>query len=436
MKPVMVVAGTRPEVIKLAPIIEWFEKLSVEYIFVWSGQHYDRELSKIFFEQFKLPEPNEDLRVGSGTHAEQTTNIMLNLEKLIKKYSPAIITAVGDTNTVVASSLTSLKCQVPFAHIEAGLRSWNMMMPEEVNRKVADAIATIHFAPTKLATINLIFEGISRKTIYLTGNTIVDVVYKHKEYAMKKGEELLASLGLNKNEFILLTLHRAENTDSQERLRNILLALLELSQYYEIVFPLHPRTKNAITKYSLTKYLQEIKTTEPLGYFEFLGLLANSKVVLTDSGGVQEEAFTLKVPTVTLRYNTERPETTLYGLNKLAGAEKERIIALALNQADYSEKAKTLQFENPLGDGHAGERIARILKEIINDSPRISEPDLRDTPILTYRLLDDKNKFENGYEIIVGFSENGNVSLSNKNCNRFLARTKIKHDKEDSPNSK
>jgi UDP-N-acetylglucosamine 2-epimerase (non-hydrolysing) len=300
-------------------------------------------------------------------------------------------------------------------------------MPEEVNRKLADAIATIHFAPTKLAVMNLLFEGVSHKSIHLTGNTIVDAVSRYKKHAIKKGEELLSNLGLNKNEFILLTLHRAENTDNQARLRNILLALHELSQRYKIVFPLHPRTKGAIVKYDLTKYLQRIKVTEPLGYFDFLGLLANSKVVLTDSGGVQEEAFTLKIPIVTLRYNTERPETTMYNLNRLAGADRKAIIKLTLQQIEYAEKIRMINIKNPLGDGHAGEKIAKLLKNIIEKGIIIKEPDLRETPVLI-PMLCYKEKLNENFEQIIGFTKIGKPTFSHNEFQRSLVRLKKKID--------
>jgi UDP-N-acetylglucosamine 2-epimerase (non-hydrolysing) len=424
MKPVMIVAGTRPEIIKLASVIESLEKLNIDYLFIWTGQHYDYELSKVFFEQFKLPEPDEVLQVGSGTHAEQTAKIMLGLEKLIKKHSPAIVTAEGDTNTVVATALTSLKCLVPFAHVEAGLRSWNMAMPEEVNRKIADTVATVHFAPTKLSLINLLFEGICPKNIYLTGNTIVDILCKYKNLVKEKGEAFLSEVGLDKNNYILVTLHRAENTDNPQRLGNILKALKYLSQQYNIIFPAHPRTKNRIMELGLAKYLQKVRIIKPLGYFEFLSLLANCKTVLTDSGGVQEEAFILKVPTVTLRYNTERPETTMYGLNKLAGADTELIVRLTLQQIGYAEKMRALDIKNPFGDGHAGERIARILKEFSEKEIAIEEPDLRETPVVTYALLDDRAGIDSIFEPIVGFNENGEPCIQAKDYWKLLAKVR------------
>jgi len=433
----MIVAGTRPEIIKLAPVIKWLEKLGEEYIFVWSGQHYDYELSRIFFEQLRIPEPDEDLNVGSGTHAEQTAKMMVGLERLIQKYSPAIVVAEGDTNTVVASSLTALKCLVPFAHVEAGLRSWNMSMPEEVNRKIADALASVCFAPTKLAVINLLFEGVSRKFIHLTGNTIVDVVYEYKEYVMRKGDETLARFDLDKYDFILVTLHRAENTVNRERLRSILAAFSELSEYYRIVFPMHPRTRNAIVKFGLGDYLKKIEVLDPLGYLEFLGLLANSRVVLTDSGGVQEESLTLKVPTVTLRYNTERPETTMFHVNVLAGADKDRIVKLALMQAERAEKIRRLSFENPFGDGYAGKRITQILKEALENRLDIKEPDLRETPAIEYRLLEE-DCLENSslFDLLVAFDGDGRPILSESGTLKFLARIKGRFNDKGSFDSK
>jgi UDP-N-acetylglucosamine 2-epimerase (non-hydrolysing) len=436
-KPLLVVAGTRPEVIKLAPVFKWLEKFGVEYIFVWSGQHYDYELSRIFFEQLKIPDPHENLNVGSGTHAEQTAKMMIELEKLIEKYSPAILVAEGDTNTVVASSLTALKCLVPFAHVEAGLRSWNMIMPEEVNRKIADSIATLHFAPTKLAAINLLFEGISSRCIHVTGNTIVDMVYEYESLARKRGEEFLSKLGLNGYNYILVTIHRAENTDNPQRLRNIVMALEELSQHYDILLPIHPRTEKKLMELDLTHHLQRVRVVKPMGYLEFLGVLAYARVVLTDSGGVQEEALTLKVPTVTLRYNTERPETTIFNVNVLAGADKDGIVKLALMQAERIDEIRGLNFENPLGDGSAGKRIAQILKEAVESGLSIKEPDLRETPVIEYRLLDeDVLEYSSLFDMFAAFDEDGRPILPGESRSKFLARVKGKFNDKSSSNPK
>ena len=425
MKPLMVVAGTRPEVVKLAPVVKWLQKLGVDYVFVWSGQHYDYMLSRIFFEEFELAEPDVDLRVGSGSHAEQTARIMLGLERTIKDYSPSIVVAEGDTNTVLASALVSVKCLTPFAHIEAGLRSWSMLMPEEVNRRVADVVASLHFAPTEWAALNLLFEGISSKSIHITGNTIVDALQEFMNKVADLSNSILGKHGLEIRNYILVTLHRAENTDDPERLKSILEALDELSQYYSVIFPIHPRTKGAIARFGLSDCLSRVRLVEPLGYFEFLALLSGCRVVLTDSGGVQEEAFTLKVPTVTLRYNTERPETTLYGINVLAGAEKGRIVKLALMQAERAREIRGLSFENPLGDGQAGKRIARLLGEAVDEGLAIEEPDLRETPVIEYRLLDGVKDLEDSslFDLLAAFYEDGKPVLG-KNKSKFIARIK------------
>ncbi|MEM2595644.1 MAG: UDP-N-acetylglucosamine 2-epimerase (non-hydrolyzing) [Sulfolobales archaeon] len=428
MKPIMVVAGTRPEVIKLAPVVRRLQQLDIDYIFVWSGQHYDYLLSRVFFREFELAEPIIDLMVGSGSHAEQTAKLMLGLEQVIRDYSPSVVVAEGDTNTVLACALVATKLLTPFAHVEAGLRSWNMLMPEEVNRRLADAIARLHFAPTKLAALNLLFEGISSRTVYITGNTIVDSLQEFMSKVVSLSDSVLSRYGLERYHYVLVTLHRAENTENPERLESILKALNELSRYYPVVFPVHPRTKNAVSRFGLSEQLSRVKLTEPLGYFEFLSLLSNCRVVLTDSGGVQEEAFTLKIPTVTLRYNTERPETTLYGINVLAGADKDKIVKLALMQAERAEKVRRLSFKNPLGDGQAGRRIAQILKEAVEAGLTIDEPDLRDMPVVKYRLLDETRDFETSslFDLLAAFDKDGEPVLPWENKLRFIARIKDK----------
>jgi len=386
MKSVMVVAGTRPEIIKMVPIIKQSSKLGIDIVFVWSGQHYDYALSKIFFEQLGFPEPDECLDVGSGTHAEQTAKVMLGLERVIKKFKPQVVVAEGDTNTVAATAMSSVKCQVPFAHVEAGLRSWNMAMPEEVNRKVADSIASVHFAPTKLAALNLLFEGVSLRGLHLTGNTIVDMVSQHVGKAQEVGKKLREEMNLDE-QYLLVTLHRAENVDDSERLKSVLVALKRLSEEFKVVFSIHPRTKQKITVKGMVKYLNSVLMLPPLGYFEFLGLLLGSTAILTDSGGVQEEAFTLKIPTVTLRYNTERPETFTHGVNVLAGADTQSIVNLTNSQVKRLEEIKKVDVNNPFGDGCAGERIAKVLKTSVESGFKIEEPDLRGASLITYKLM-------------------------------------------------
>jgi UDP-N-acetylglucosamine 2-epimerase (non-hydrolysing) len=310
-------------------------------------------------------------------------------------------------------------------------------MPEEVNRKIADAIATLHFAPTKLAAMNLMFEGISSRCIHVTGNTIVDVVSEYEELARTRGEKLISELGLDKYSYILVTVHRAENTDNPQRLTTIVMALKELSQHYNILFPIHPRTKKRLIELGLLQHLQHVKIVKPMGYLEFLGVLAHAIAVLTDSGGVQEEAFTLKIPTVVLRYNTERPETTMFHINVLAGIDKDKIVKLALMQAKRAEEIRGLDFENPLGDGFAGKRIARILKKVIENGLVIEEPDLRDTPVIEYRLLEKDNVKDSFlFDLLVAFDENGRPTLPERNSSSFIARVKGRFNDKDPLNSK
>jgi len=428
---VMVVAGTRPEVIKLAPVIEQLERLRLDHVFVWSGQHYDYELSRVFFEQLGLPEPNEDLDVRSGTHAEQTAKVMIGLEKMIDKYKPSVVVAEGDTNTVVATALAATKKLIPFAHVEAGLRSWDRTMPEEVNRVIADAVAEIHFAPTELAAVNLTHEGIPVKKIHITGNTIVDVVYKYREVANAEGEKLLSKLNIEPFSYILITIHRQENTDSSERLQNIVKALIELSKNYTIIFPIHPRTLNKLKEYGLWDKLQlkNIHVLKPLGYFQFLGLLMKSLTVLTDSGGVQEEACTLKIPTITLRYNTERPETVIIGINKVVGVDAKDVVDASLKTIESRDEIlrKTKSLPNPLGDGSAGLRIARALKTYIDKGLEIPSFNGRISyPVYILKPYVDNHEMN---KVIAMYDNHGNATIDPKKAQGFVLRSPNSYDK-------
>jgi len=424
----MIVAGTRPEAIKLAPVIEWISRLGLSYMFVWSGQHYDYEMSRVFFEQLGLPEPHVDLNVRSGSHAEQTAKIMVGLEKIIDEYKPSAVVAEGDTNTVVASALAATKKLIPFAHVEAGLRSWDRTMPEEVNRVIADAIAEIHFAPTELAAVNLMHEGIPLRKIHVTGNTIVDVVHKYMDKARTEGERLLSELGLEEQSFILVTIHRQENTDNFERLQNIVKALTELSKRYTVVFPVHPRTVKRLGVFGLLDVLKSgnVQLLQPLGYFQFLGLLSKSLIVMTDSGGVQEEACTLKVPTITLRYNTERPETILLGINRIVGVEWKRVVEEALKVAEMRDEiVKNVEGKpNPLGDGRAGERIAGILKEGLKEGINIESADTRNDPYITYRLIFEDNTSNNdlAVDVVVMYDDEGLPVTDKSRARMFIVR--------------
>jgi UDP-N-acetylglucosamine 2-epimerase (non-hydrolysing) len=423
--PIMIVAGTRPEAIKLAPVIWWLDRLGVDYVFVWSGQHYDYELSRVFFEQLGLPEPALDLDVRSGSHAEQTARIMVGVESAVKRFNPSIVVAQGDTNTVLATALASTKMFVPFAHVEAGLRSWDRTMPEEINRIVADAVAELNFAPSYLAAVNLMHSGVPLRKVFVTGNTIVDVVYKYEAVASDEGEKMMKELGIEPEKFILVTVHRQENTDVEWRLRNIVKILKELSKYMPIVFPAHPRTVNRLQQYSLLDDLRNyVILTKPLDYFQFLGLLKNASAVMTDSGGVQEEACILGVPTITLRYNTERPETVLAGANTVAGVEPEKVIPITLNMVERrGEIAKKRGCNNLIGDGRAGERIAKILNES-RDKIAVEASDIHEDPYIVHTLVESLPQ-DNSLDLIAMYDDSGLPTLNSSKTRWFLVKASL-----------
>ena len=414
MRPIMVVAGTRPEAIKVSPMMQWLKTLKVDTLLVWSGQHYDYELSQVFFEQLELPKPDINLFAGGGSHAEQMGKIMNRLEKAIAEYKPSLIVAEGDTNTVATAALTAMKTLVPFAHLEAGLRSYDRTMPEEINRIVADSLSELLFAPTHLSLMNLSHEGIPLRKICLTGNTVVDVLIKHRHAADQTGMELLEKFDMSPGDYLLATLHRQENTDSVRRLSNVVKALLQLSKKHKIIFPMHPRTKGklqSVGMFELMRKEENLVLIPPQGYFEFLGLLMHSSVVLTDSGGVQEEALTLAIPTVTLRYNTERPETVLYGINVVAGTEPKSVCKLTEWQLRKSTRLKHLvkRRSNPFGEGNAGKKVATAIKKAVEEGIKVEASDTRHDPYIVYALVDPSQleKLGDGAEILTTYDQAG-----------------------------
>jgi UDP-N-acetylglucosamine 2-epimerase (non-hydrolysing) len=353
---VSVILGTRPEIIKLAPIIKELEQRAMEFFILHTGQHYSYNMDRIFFQQLQLPDPKYNLEVGSGTHAQQTAKMLTGIEQVLLKEKPDIVIVQGDTNTTLAGALAAAKLQIPVAHVEAGLRSFDMSMPEEINRVLVDHISTLLFAPTEISRRNLEREAVT-EGVYVTGNTIVDAIYRYLPLTDK------VTLPFNPpNEYALLTLHRQENVDNPQRLANAIMGVTNVAEKLgiTIIFPAHPRTRNRISQYGIT-VPPSIKMIEPLGYFEFLKLLKNAKIVYTDSGGVQEEACILKVPCITLRYNTERPETLHVGANTVVGFSPERIL---LETQRMIKKSRS--WRNPLGDGRASERIIKIIQEELN----------------------------------------------------------------------
>ncbi len=358
---IAIILGTRPEIIKMSPIIRACEKENIDYHLIHTGQHYSYEMDEIFFQELELPKPKYNLNVGSGTHGEQTAKILTGIEKILidEKYGRKDVVLVeGDTNSVLAAALAAAKLHIKVGHVEAGLRSYFREMPEEINRVLTDHISDYLFAPTENAKNILLKEGIEKEKIFVTGNTIVDAVYQNIQIANKKESNILKKLGIENSNYFLVTLHRTENVDNIERLKSIIDGLNIICKKYQllIIFPAHPRTKKMIEKFKI-KLDKNINLINPVGYFEFLQLETNAKLVLSDSGGVQEETCILKVPCVTLRDNTERPETIEVGSNTLTECNQDMIInkiELMLN--------KDKKWKNPFGNGNAGINIIKILE--------------------------------------------------------------------------
>lgn len=366
---IAVVLGTRPEIIKMAPIIDEIVNRDIDLCLIHTGQHYDKEMSDNFFKDLEIPYPDYNIHVGSGSHGKQTGLMMKGIEEVLMDEKPDIVLVQGDTNAVLAGALVASKLHIAVGHVEAGLRSFDMTMPEEINRRACDVTSTMYFIPTEESAINLLAEGFSRKNLFITGNTVVDACFRHLEIAKKRGfeEKSLADLDIdNMDNILTLTMHRAENVDDKVRVTNIIEALKELNQM-NIIFPIHPRTKNTLQNFGLFDELNDldhVHIIKPLGYLDFLQLTAKSSLILTDSGGLQEEAITLDVPALTLRYNTERPETVTAGGNILVGSDKEVILENAnkiLNDKEFADKMRNAP--NPYGQGNSAERTVDAIQE-------------------------------------------------------------------------
>jgi len=354
---ISIIVGTRPEIIKMSPIIRECERLNLNYFILHTGQHYSYNMDRVFFEQLELPKPQYNLDVGSGSHAEQTGKILIGIEKILQKESPDVVLVEGDTNTVLAGGLAATKLHIKVGHVEAGLRSYDRNMPEEINRILTDHCSDFLFAPTEKSRQILLAEGISDEKVFVTGNTVVDAVFQNLQLANKK-LNILSELGLKEHDYFLITTHRQENVDDQSRFDGILQGLRWLRKEYNIpvVYPVHPRANKKIDEFNLKS--DGIKLVDPLDFLSFLQLEYNAKVVLTDSGGIQEETCIFGVPCVTLRDNTERPETLEVGSNILAGTIPEKIVdcvSIMIN--------KNREWNNPFGDGTASEKIVKILRE-------------------------------------------------------------------------
>jgi UDP-N-acetylglucosamine 2-epimerase (non-hydrolysing) len=354
---VSLVLGTRPEIIKLSSVIRELERLGLDYFVLHTGQHYSYNMDKVFFEQLELPEAKYNLDVGSGTHAEQTGKMLVGIEKVLRKEEPDVVLVEGDTNTVLAGALAAAKIGTKVGHVEAGLRSHDKEMPEEINRVLADHCSDLLFAPTENSKQTLLSEGIAEDKIFVTGNTIVDAVYQNLEISKRKAA-VHDDLSMNYDRYFLVTVHRQENVDNEKRFRGILKGLEMVQEEFDskLVYPIHPRARKQLKVFGLEA--NGVMLTEPLDYLGFLQLESSAKLVLTDSGGLQEEACILGVPCVTLRYNTERPETLEVGANVLAGTDPYEIV----NKAGLMLKNGN-NWRNPFGDGEAGKRIIQIIRE-------------------------------------------------------------------------
>ena len=367
------ILGTRPEIIKMAPIIAEINKRGISQIVLHTGQHYDKEMSDTFFKDLEIPTPDYNIHVGSGSHAKQTGLMMKGIEEILLEEKPDIVLVQGDTNAVLAGALVCAKLHIAVGHVEAGLRSYDVTMPEEINRMAADVCSLMYFIPTYDSAINLLSEGISRKNMFVTGNTVVDACFRHLEIAEKRGfeEESLRDLDIeNMDNILTLTMHRAENVDVKERVTSIIEALKDLSEM-NIIFPIHPRTKNTLKNFDLfdeLNNLDHVHIVKPIGYLDFLLLTSKSTLILTDSGGLQEEAITLNVPALTLRYNTERPETVTAGGNILVGSDKKAILENArkiLTDEEFAQKMKDAQ--NPYGQGNAAQKTVDAIEKYYDE---------------------------------------------------------------------
>lgn len=357
---VAVVVGTRPGIIKFAPIIREMIKQRIKPLVIHAGQHYSYNLDKIFFKELGLPKP--DYRVlemkTAIFHGQQTAKMLEGIEKILLKEKPKIVIVGGDANTNLAGALAARKLGIILVHLEAGLRSYDWSMPEEHNRVMIDHISDILLAPTRKAVKNLQYDRVNGR-IYLVGNVISDSVLENKKLSKSKSK-ILEELKIEKEKFILLTLHREENVDNVEKINLIINSINELSEKtdFKIIFPIHPRTKNRVNQFKI-KINEKVNLIEPVGYFDFLTLMANSAIILTDSGGIQEESCILNIPCITLRDNTERPETVKIGANKIVGSNKKQI--LKETQKFLNNKKK---WRNPYGNNVAKKIIVILKKEI------------------------------------------------------------------------
>ena len=360
MLKVVNIVGARPNFMKIAPIHHQMRNNHlIDPILVHTGQHYDEKMSKTFFVDLCMPEPDIYLGVGSGSHASQTAAVMTSLEKVLIDEKPDWIVVVGDVNSTLAGALVASKLNIPIAHVEAGLRSFDRTMPEEINRILTDSISDLLFVTEKSGLDNLLKEGVAKEKVHFVGNVMIDSLKEHLPKA--KQSNLLRKLNCEKYNYVLMTLHRPSNVDNADVFAKILNALEQIQKDKPILFPIHPRTRKMISQLGFSQKVQDMKNLifmDPLGYLEFLNMMNHAQLVLTDSGGIQEETTYLGVPCITLRENTERPCTVELGTNQLVDLNTEKIIHAALNALNGNNTEKKIP---PLWDGETAQRIVDIL---------------------------------------------------------------------------
>src|SRR3989344_2519170 len=361
------VLGTRPEIIKLSSMILFCEQEKLDYFIIHTNQHYAENLDKIFFKELHLPDPQYHLKVGSGKHGWQTGTMMMRIESVLEMEKPDVLLVQGDTNSVLAGALAAVKMGIKIGHVEAGLRSYDWTMPEEINRVIVDHIADWLFCPTEIQRQTLLREGVDHQKIFVTGNTVVDAVMLAQRTANK---DILNKYNLNKRNYVLLTMHRPSNVDEKEilalQLNNI--SLLAIKFGVSILYPIHPRTQAKIDEFKLDIPFN-IKTIQPVGYLEMVSLQRHAKIILTDSGGVQEEACVLRVPTLCLRKTTDRPESVDVGASKVVGTDLYKL----LDGFDYYNKLTIFNWANPYGNGTAYKKIMRDLKRNFSSETYLEE---------------------------------------------------------------
>ncbi len=365
MQKIHLIVGARPNFMKMAPLYREFSKYPEMFSlkFVHTGQHYDERMSKFFFDDLQLPKPDAYLEVGSGTHGVQTARVMERYEKILQSDDPDLVIVAGDVNSTLACAIDAAKFHIPVAHLEAGLRSYDRTMPEEINRLLTDAISDYLLTPSRDADENLIREGVEKKKIHFVGNIMIDSLVSHLNRADES--QILNKIKLKKKEYALITLHRPSNVDIKENFAAILKAFSEIADRIKLVFPIHPRTEKQLTRFGLDKLVKSIKNlhlTKPVGYYDFIKLQKESLFVLTDSGGIQEETTYFRIPCLTLRKNTERPVTITEGTNMLVELTTPAIVDATTGILNGNIKRGSIP---KFWDGKTAERIVEIFRKKI-----------------------------------------------------------------------